>query len=411
MDSPQILIVGSDPALRTEFEAALRGVKRWAPVLHHVNEHRQGIEAARSRRPDIVCVDMDQGIASLKRLAEEIGAASPDSVVVGAFRNERFATEGEESSAIIEAMRARVADFLRRPLSTAEVQQLLDRVQLQHSRVRRDLGKVISFVSNKGGAGKSTIAVNTAVALAQRHPEQVLLIDTSLQLGVAAMMVDVTPRTTIVDAIRESHRLDETLVRQLATPTENGLHLFAAPPDAVEASHVDDEGLTRIISLARRTYDYVIVDTYPMLDSVIMAALDFSDLVYVVFHATVPGVVGTAHFIEVLKRVGVGDDRQRIVLNYTMPKAPAALRVSDVEERLNRDIEHVFPFQKKLLTALNTGRPYALSCGRRWGFGRALARVVDEIEASPHGGFAASSATAPEPPVPAPSPIGRELLA
>jgi pilus assembly protein CpaE len=411
MDSPQILIVAADPSLRTEFESALRGVKRWAPVLHYVAEHRQGIEAARSRRPDIVCVEMDQGIGSLKRFAEEVGAASPDSVVVGAFRHERFGTDGEETATIIEAMRARVADFLRRPLASADLQQLLDRVQNQHSRVRRSLGKVVSFVSNKGGAGKSTISVNTAVSLAQRHPGQVLLIDTSLQLGVAAMMVDATPRTTIVDAIRESHRLDETLVRQLATQTEQGLHLFAAPPDAVEASHVDDEGLTRIISLARRTYDYVIVDTYPMLDSVIMAALDFSDLVYVVFHATVPGVVGTAHFIEVLKRVGVGDDRQRVVLNYTMPKAPAALRVTDVEERLNRDIVHVFPFQKKLLTALNTGKPLALTCGRRWGWGRSLARIVDEIEAAPEGGFAASAATSQAPSQPRNEALGREALA
>ncbi len=409
MDSPQILIVGSDTTLRQEFDTALRGVKRWSPVVHSVSEQRQGIEAARSRRPDIVVVEMDQGIASLKRFAEEIGAASPDSVVVGAFHHDRFANEGEESAAIIEAMRARVADFLRRPLSAAEIQQLLDRVLVQQARVRRNLGKVISFVSNKGGAGKSTLAVNTAVALGKRHPDQVLLIDTSLQLGVAALMVDAAPRTTIVDAIRESHRLDETLVRQLATQTEHGLHLYAAPPDAVEASHVDDEGLTRILSLARRTYDYVIVDTYPMLDAVIMAALDFSDLVYVVFHATVPSVVGTSHFIEVLKRVGVGDDRQRIVLNYTMPKAPAALRVSDVEERLNRDIEHVFPFQKKLLTALNTGRPYALSCGRRFGFGKSLARIVDEIEAAPEGGYAASPA--PEPPVEGPVTFGREALA
>ncbi len=57
-------------------------------------------------------------------------------------------------------------------------------------------------------------------------------------------------------------------------------------------------------------------------------------------------------------------------------------------DRLGRDVHHVFPFQKKVLTALNTGRPYALSCGKRFGFGRALAGVVREVEgaASPGAG-------------------------
>lgn len=407
MQNPQILVVSKDPNLKREMETALRAVKRWDPLLLHAAEDRQAIETARSRRPEIVCIEMGHGVAALKRVAEDLAAASPDSVVVAAYRREAFSSESEESEAIIEALRARFADFLRRPISTEELQQLLDRVLAQQSAERRDLGKVISFVSNKGGAGKSTISVNAAVALARDHPDQVLLIDTSLQLGVAAMMVDIAPKTTIVDAIRESHRLDETLLRQLAVKTNFGLHLFAAPPDAVEASHVDDDGLTRILNLARRTYDYVIVDTYPMLDGVIMAALDFSDAVYVVFHATVPSVVGTAHFLDVLKRVGVGQARQRVVLNYNVPKVSGSLRVEDVEERLGREVDHVFPFQKKLITALNTGRPYGLRCGKRFGFGRALFGVVREIEDLTDGETATRT---PEPPIEAPVQL-REVTA
>jgi len=166
-------------------------------------------------------------------------------------------------------------------------------------------------------------------------------------------------------------------------PSSCGLHVLAAPPDAVEASHVDDEGLSRILTLGRRAYKYVVVDTYPMLDSVIMAALDLSDLVYVVFHATVPSVVGTAHFLDVLKKVGVSEARQRIVLNYNFPRVSGGLRVDDVNGRLNRPVDHVFPFQKKVITALNTGKPYALHCGRRFGFGKALHGVVREIEGAP----------------------------
>ncbi len=404
MENPSILVVATDPALQDEFGAALAGVSKWNPLVHFAHDMRQGVELARSRRPEIVCVEMERDLDLLKRFAEEISAASPESIVVATYRRQIFGPEDNEGAIIIEAMRSRVVDFLRRPLSSSELQQLLDRVHMAKPRHKKSLGKVLSFVSNKGGAGKSTISVNTAVALAQNHPDEVLLIDTSLQLGVAAMMLDVSPKTTIVDAIQESHRLDETLFRQITVPSPVGLHLLAAPPDAVEASHVDEEGLSRILSLARRSYRFVVVDTYPMLDGVIMACLDLSDIVYVIFHATVPSVHGTAHFLQVLKKVGVSAHRQRIVLNYNFPNVPGRLRASDVVERLGREVDFVFPYQKRVLMALNTGRPYALSCGKRFGFGRSLNRVVREIEGLPelgptlarYGGAAYGSSLVPE---------------
>ena len=392
MKNPQVLIVGTDPMLRDEFNAALRGAKKWSPVVHLALEQRQGLEIARNRRPEVICFEVRHDSSELIRFAEEAAIVTPESTVVAIFRPEDFDAGVEESSVVIDAMRAGVTDCLRRPLSTVELQQLFDRVLGAAPREQRELGRVISFVSNKGGAGKSSISVSSAVALAQDYPDDVLLVDTSLQLGVAAMMLDISPKTTIVDAIQESHRLDETLIRQIAAPSPYGLHVLAAPPDAVEASHVDDEGLSRIITLARRTYKFVIIDTYPMLDSVIMAALDLSDLVFVVFHATVPSVVGTAHFLDVLKKVGVAEARQRIVLNYNFPRVSGGLKAQDVVDRLGRDIQHVFPFQKKLITALNTGKPYAAICGKRFGFGKVLAGVVSEIEATPGPGQRAPAA-------------------
>ncbi|MFT7667351.1 MAG: pilus assembly protein CpaE [Planctomycetota bacterium] len=380
MKNPQILIVGNDPLLREEVAAALKGIKKWKPGLHQSHDIRQGIEAARARRPELICFELVGSSDELTEFAEEIAACSPESVVVATYRSEDFDDDASESEAVIDGMRAGVADFLRRPLSSGELQQLFDRIFSAGPRSSRALGKIISFVSNKGGAGKSTTSVNTAVALAMLYPDDVLLVDTSLQLGVAAMMVDVSPTTTIVDAIQESHRLDETLIRQISMPSDCGLHVLAAPMDAIAASHVDEEGLSRILTLARRAYKYVIVDTYPMLDAVIMAALDLSDLVYVVFHATVPSVVGNAHFVEVLRKVGVSDARQRIILNFPFPKVSGGLKVADVEERLGRHVDHVFPFQKKVITSLNTGKPYALKCGRRFGFGKALRGVTNEIE-------------------------------
>ena len=163
------------------------------------------------------------------------------------------------------------------------------------------MGRVVCFVSNKGGVGKSTTAVNAACGLALRHPGRVLLVDASLQMGVGASLLDLTPATSLLDVVREADRLDEILLRQLAAPHSSGLHLLAAPDDAVAASEIDDEIISRLVTLARRTYDFVIVDTFPMLDRAMVAVLDHSDRAYVVLENVVPTVLGGVKFLQVLK--------------------------------------------------------------------------------------------------------------
>ena len=87
----------------------------------------------------------------------------------------------------------------------------------------------------------------------------------------------------------------------------SGLHLLAAPNDAVEATAVGEIEISRILSVGRRAFDYVIVDTFPLLDAVAVAILDLSELCVSVTSPTVPNVIGMARFLEVIERL----DRNR----------------------------------------------------------------------------------------------------
>ena len=385
--TPQILVVGSDSLLKDEFESAVSNLRRWKPVVHFVRSSRQAIEVARNRRPEIVCMQLEADPRSLKTFAEEIQASSPGTVVVALYRPENLGFGEAEHSVLIEAMRAQVQDFLRRPLAAPELQQLLDRTLRKPTEAKRKLGKVISFVSNKGGVGKSTISVSVACEIARRLPPgRVLLVDVSLHLGSCAPMLDLTPPTSLAHAARERNRLDETLLRKLTVRHECGLDLLGAPIDAVEAADIDDESLSRTLTLARRTYDYVIVDTFPMLDGMIMAILDLSDRAYVVVQNTVPNVLGAARLLPVLQHLGFPKERTRAVLNNNFEKAPGGLTLEDVAARLDRDVDFVIPYQKRLITALNTGRPYILHSQQYFGFGKVIKRLVDDLmTAAPAG--------------------------
>jgi pilus assembly protein CpaE len=383
-DTRHILVVGPDPTLRGEFESALGGLRQLSVVTHYVSDPRQGVETARSRRPDLVCVELERDVRTLKRFAEEMTAAAPGVPVAALYRRDALGNDESEGELIIEAFRSKVQDLLRRPLSSSELGQLLERLFQREAQHVGALGRVISVVSNKGGVGKSTMSVSTACLLAKRHRDRVLLIDASLQLGVCAPMLDLEPETTLLDAVRQRDRLDETLMRRLSARHESGLHLLAAPADAVEASEIDEHGISHVISIARRAFDFVVVDTFPVLDSVVTAVLDLSDLTYVVLQGTVPSVLGGARFLEIIAGLGVPASRIKVVLNQNYPSFSGSLKPVQIADRWGRVIDHVMPYEKRLMTALNSGQPYALRASGWFGFARALKTVVEEIESTHH---------------------------
>ncbi len=378
--SLRVVIVSEDRSLEEEFRSALSHVPDTRGVLYYAPTHRQALEVARGRQPNLILVEIDRDLTTLAAFTKEVHELVPGTTVAAAYRQDRLEQGQSEGATIIQLLRAQVKDFLRRPISTTELRAVLDRVFAeQQGQAPATAGCIASFVSNKGGVGKSTLSVNVGVALAQRFPDQVLLIDTSLQLGTCALTLDLKPTTSLVDAVRERDRLDETLLRQLSLKHGSGLRLLAAPGDALDAAEVDDEAVARILTLARRTFKYVLVDTFPMLDNVVMGILDLSDLAFVVIQGTAPSVAGAARLLPVLEGLGFPVSRQRLVLNYNYKDFLGNLTPTDIAERLRRPLDYVMHYERRVLVSMNTGSPHILHAARWQRFGRTVRSIVDDL--------------------------------
>ncbi len=328
----------------------------------------------------------------------DLQAQAPDVAIAAAFSPDRLEQGQSEGATLIELLRAQVRDFLRRPLAATELRTALDRLFARQTSAASAEGRVAAFLSNKGGVCKSTLAVNVACGLALRHPDEVLLIDTSLQIGTCAMLLDLKPTASIVDAIRERDRLDKTLLRHLTLRHGSGLRLLAAPTDTLEAAEVDDEAVSRIINMGRRSFKYVVVDTFPMLDSVMMSILDVADAAFIVMQGMAPAVAGIARLLPVLEGLGVPESRQRLVLNYNYKPFLGNLQPSDIANRLQRTIDYVIPYESAVLPSMNTGSPHILH-SRRWErFGRAVNGLIQDLDVWNVDGSreAAASATLPD---------------
>lgn len=380
--SLRLLVVGADTSLEDEFRSALARVPDRQSALSYAPTYREAMELATRRQPHLIVIDVDREVTEIATLARDLQELVPDAALAAVFAPDRLYQGQSDVATVIELLRVQMRDFLRRPLSTTELRASLDRLfSRTPTAAAAPQGRVISFLSNKGGVGKSTLAVNVACALALRHPDDVLLVDASLQMGTCAMLLDLKPTTSIVDANRERDRLDRTLLRHLTLKHDSGLRLLAAPTDALEGAEVDDEALARIISMARRTFRHVVIDTFPMIDSVLMSILDVTDAAFIVTQGTAPAVASVARLLPVLEGLGLSQARQRLVLNYNYKPFLGNLQPTDIANRLQRTLDYVIPYERKVLISMNTGSPHVLHSGRWERFGRTIGQLVADLDA------------------------------
>lgn len=373
-----LLIVSRDSSMTEEVELALSSGLKKPPVIHTANDLTSAVDLTRDLSPRFALVDAGDDLDQFKSYLQEIRAAGPETLLAGAFQPAKI-DNGQLGELFVEGVRAGAQDFIRRPVSSNDLRQFIDRTRTHGNFRPAFSGTTIAFLSNKGGVGKSTLAVNTATRLAQKHPGDVLLIDASLQMGVCAPMLNLRPQTTLLDAIRERQRLDSTLIRQIATPHNSGLELLAAPPNAISATEIDEQLMTRILNLARRTYRYVIIDTFPLFDRIVMAVVDTADLAYIVLDNVVPTVLSIRQLLDLLEELGHPVDRQRLAVNRMTSVTGHPSRL-DIETTIGREVDYIFPFDKRALTSANLGQPFALN--RPWWskLEKSLSAMVREIE-------------------------------
>ncbi len=388
-----VLVVSPDPALEEEFVGAMADVSMHRSLLQSAPAFRSALEAARRRTPAIVFVELAGATADVLDFLKDLQEVSSSAVVVGVIPQEVTAIGRLPGADVISLMRAGIRDFVNRPLASTELREVLDRVVVsaRPEAVAR-YGHVAAFLGSKGGVGRSALAVNVACRLAQWHPDEVLLIDASLQSGACALMLDLSSPTTIVDAVRERERLDRTLLRHLALRHDSGLRVLAAPADPLEAAEVDDEAMMRIVTMAHRSFRYVIVDTGLSLDNVLMAILDATDSAWVVTQGTVPAVGACARLLPTLEGLGLPASRTHVIVNAPQPSFFGELKPVDVADRLQREVDHVVPYDRRVGVSMNTGVPPIFSAHRWQRLGRAITAISEHISAAGLASIEASTA-------------------
>ncbi|HLF55709.1 MAG TPA: AAA family ATPase [Thermoanaerobaculia bacterium] len=340
----------------------------------------QALQVASWLDPKVVLLDL---IAE-RRLALDVARTlrRPGRWILGLYNPLIAADRGAEL--FRAGARAGVTDYVALPASEAELAAALSALESSASESRRD-GRVLAFIAAQGGAGSTTLALNTALVLAgSRAAGGVVLCDANLQFGNAAAHLGLAPDRDLIDLLRDLDAAT-TLTPYLLHHTETGLDLLASPGDAADAEAVAPEDLSRALVALRRRFETLIVDLPAAVDLRTLAALDLADRIYVVTEAIAPTVVSTQRLLALLDELGLAD-RVRVVVNR-YSSFEGNLSEGVVAQRLGRPVDRVVPYDRAVVVAANRGAPLVLA-QRRGAFAEAIGELAGEAVESRSGGAA-----------------------
>jgi pilus assembly protein CpaE len=264
--------------------------------------------------------------------------------------------EMNQPTNIVSAMRAGAREFLDHASSREALIEAFTRFSATLSRAQRSASKarVLTFLNAKGGAGATTAAVNTAVALQETHG-RVVLVDFA-PIGHAALQLNLRPQFTIIDALQNLHRMDGSLLDGLMTPYRNGLHLLAGAQQPHNAVPTASE-LARLFDLLVNQYHFVVLDCSGRMDGMMQMICDLSNAVLLVTQTDVVSLWSAGRIYAFLQE-GAGRDRLRIVINR-YKKIPG-FTDEDVEKATNCKVLWKVPNNFQLVApAIDKGSPVA----------------------------------------------------
>ena len=375
-DQIRVLVVDDIPETRDHLTKLL-GFESDIDVVGAAASGREALEMAARLSPDVILMDINMpdmdGIAA----TEQLSLSVPGAAVV------MMSVQGE-ADYLRRSMLAGAREFLVKPFSsdelTASIRQVSARERDKQSRMAvasvaaskssgaaartgepGEPGIVVAVFSPKGGVGRTTVAVNLAVAAATELGKKVVVMDASFQFGDVGVLLNLNPRSkSIADLIPELEAgeldsIDTFLINHTA-----GIRVLLAPPSPETAEMITASGVKKVVETLRRDHDLVVVDCASYFSDTTLAILDAADVILTMLSLEITSIKNMRLFLEVADQLGYEQRKVRLILN----RADSALgiRVADVEHSIGRKVdETIVSDGRSVVYALNRGVPFFLS--------------------------------------------------
>lgn len=374
---PERLVIAASPErlveLRAQTSAALL-----AGVIQIPVEGSPDLEDGQLANASLVVLEVDPADpVSLNRLAR-LRDKRPDLPVVAALSNATL-------SVVQTIVRHGVADVVALPFVVSELVQACVNAAITRERtapVPATLAPLIAVVRATGGGGATTIATHLAGELAATSARGCCLLDLDIQNGSVADYLGLRPRRTISDLLDAEDRVDRDLFHSATVEHQPGLAVVAAPEDILPLETINPDQLLRILDLARREYDWVVLDLPSNWTSWNLSTVLAASKVLMVVEMNIPSLRQAKRRLQLFASVGVRPEAIEIVVNRLEKRLFKTISLADVEASLGCPVLSGVHAEGDAVAAAQDQGLLAGQVSRRGRFNTDIVKLAADLKAS-----------------------------
>ena len=355
--NPLVMIIDEDPIFRQELQAMLTPAR-----LAVVAECGYGVEAAslaEELKPDLFLCAVEEPVARAVQTIQAVRSIRPGAPVIAY-------SSTTELAIVRQVMHAGARDLLAHPFKVGE---LLTAIEMAMRNVENEpgtvappppsAGTILTVFGAKGGIGKTTITTNIAAAIARNTDNSVLVMDLDTRFGDVAIMLDIEPSQTVAEMASQVQMLDRATFKEALIEHSSGVYVLPSPKHPNHWRQVEAEDIKELARFASRIFDYVILDTPGAFNDIVGAALDVATQVLVVTSVDMASIKDTSFVLDVLESEGFPEDRLYLTVNH--PNGANAIRASDIERVLRKNVYWEIPHDSQMTLSTQVGLPVVLA--------------------------------------------------
>jgi pilus assembly protein CpaE len=251
---------------------------------------------------------------------------------------------------VLECFRAGADEYLFPPLAEG-LKKALERraAERRKSDSAKPAGKIIVFLSAKGGCGATTLACHVAVELSRLNPRRrgneadhsVLLADLDVSAGTVGFLMKSKCPYSIADALNNVHRLDASYWKALVSNGIPGLEVISAPTAIAAKQPPKPAEIRDVLEFVRKQYQWTVADAGRGIGESTMTAIESADEACLVTTPEIPALHQTRQILQRLLDGGYKKEHLRLIVNR-VPKR-AGTRPEELQEMLGIPLFAVVP--------------------------------------------------------------------